>query len=71
MKTCEAAQPGQDSNSQTRFYKALHPCSPSTYLRLSDSGSFGGQRVGEGNGIQDHSGLIAIFFLLPGMKDNI
>ena len=71
MKTCKATCPRQENKSQICFYKALHPCSPFTYLRLSDSGSFGGQRVGEGNGIQDHSGLIAIFFLLPGMKDNI
>lgn len=71
MQTCKAACLRQERKSQICLYKALHQRCTFTYLRFSDSGSFGSQRVGEGNGIQDHSGLIAIFFLLPGVKDNI
>lgn len=49
------------------------PCSAvsSPHLCLPDSGSFGRQRVGEGDGVQDHSALVSILFLLPWMEDDI
>lgn len=62
----------QDKKITLRAVSINHPSpAPVTHLSLSDCGSFGGQRVGEGDGVQDHSGLIAIFLLLPGVKDNI
>lgn len=44
---------------------------PSPHLRLPDSGSFGSQRVGKGDGVKNHSALVSILFLFPRMEDNI